>query len=494
VEIHSNSGSPAKRPLKSRALDGGGGGNKEAKPEESKDCAASVTSQNSVSDGISDKVPTAPRLKSRTGSMTPKKKQRSSIVEVGTGPAKVTIYTCNRKDGFSEFTLSWHEGGRRKRRSLACKDEARLVAQQITVRLTNGWVVGDEASKRDLELLHHCEGLASKFGVSLTAAMEEWASARKLAGEFSISEAVRIHAASRANLLVVKAVKDVAEEFVTSRRHRGLSEHYVNNCRDYSNRFCEKFDRNIADITVKEINAYLAGLKGLGPVSKNCHRRCLVTMFDFARRQGCLNPERKTAAALSETFKVPETAIEIFTTEEMERLLQSSNARMLPFVAIGAFAGIRSAEIQRLDWEDVKWDRGFIELLGSKAKTAARRLVPLSENLKEWLAPWREATGRIVQISDSSGSLGDIAVKAQIPGGWRQNGLRHSYISYRVALTGDVPRTALESGNSPKVIFRNYREVVDEESAKAWFSIKPPAGWKPAEPKRILRARKRKSS
>ena len=76
--------------------------------------------------------------------------------------------------------------------------------------------------------------------------------------------------------------------------------------------------------------------------------------------------------------------------------------------------------------------------------------------------------------------MSDIAVKAQIADGWRQNGLRHSYISYRVAQTGDVARTALEAGNTPKMIFRHYREVVDEESAIAWFSIMPPEGWEPS--------------
>jgi hypothetical protein len=116
----------------------------------------------------------------------------------------------------------------------------------------------------------------------------------------------------------------------------------------------------------------------------------------------------------------------------------------------------------RLDWEDIKWDRGHIEIAGKKAKTAARRLVPLTDNLKAWLAPWREETGPIITISDYVGALNDTAVKAQIPGGWRQNALRHSFISYRVAETGDVARTSLEAGNSPKMIFRHYREVVDE--------------------------------
>ena len=32
---------------------------------------------------------------------------------------------------------------------------------------------------------------------------------------------------------------------------------------------------------------------------------------------------------------------------------------------------------------------------------------------------------------------------------------------------------ALEAGNSPKMIFQHYRELVTEKSAKAWFGITP---------------------
>jgi hypothetical protein len=31
----------------------------------------------------------------------------------------------------------------------------------------------------------------------------------------------------------------------------------------------------------------------------------------------------------------------------------------------------------RLDWEDIKWDRGHIEIAGRKAKTAARSRKPV---------------------------------------------------------------------------------------------------------------------
>jgi hypothetical protein len=56
---------------------------------------------------------------------------------------------------------------------------------------------------------------------------------------------------------------------------------------------------------------------------------------------------------------------------------------------------------------------------------------------------------------------------------WQHNGLRHSFISYRVAMVKNVAQVALEAGNSPQMIFSNYRELVTPQDAKAWFAITP---------------------
>jgi len=84
--------------------------------------------------------------------MTRKRKRRSAIVEIGTGFTKVRIYTINRNDGYEQFTLAWKEGGRHKTRCFACMDEARMVAQQVTVRLINGGSDTDEATRRDIDI------------------------------------------------------------------------------------------------------------------------------------------------------------------------------------------------------------------------------------------------------------------------------------------------------------------------------------------------------
>jgi hypothetical protein len=56
---------------------------------------------------------------------------------------------------------------------------------------------------------------------------------------------------------------------------------------------------------------------------------------------------------------------------------------------------------------------------------------------------------------------------------WKHNALRHSFISYRVAQTQSVAQVALEAGNSPSMIFKHYRELVQPKEAKAWFAIAP---------------------
>ena len=46
--------------------------------------------------------------------------------------------------------------------------------------------------------------------------------------------------------------------------------------------------------------------------------------------------------------------------------------------------GLRAAELSRLDWKAVNLERGMIELRAGQAKTASRRIVPISDNLAAW--------------------------------------------------------------------------------------------------------------
>jgi hypothetical protein len=53
------------------------------------------------------------------------------------------------------------------------------------------------------------------------------------------------------------------------------------------------------------------------------------------------------------------------------------------------------------------------------------------------------------------------------------NCFRHSYISYRIAETGDKARTATEAGNSVQQIDQRYRRPQPQAAGKAWFGSGP---------------------
>ena len=53
------------------------------------------------------------------------------------------------------------------------------------------------------------------------------------------------------------------------------------------------------------------------------------------------------------------------------------------------------------------------------------------------------------------------------------NALRHSYASYRLAVTRNANELAIEMGNSPQIIYKNYRELVTPAQGKQWFSVMP---------------------
>jgi hypothetical protein len=153
--------------------------------------------------------------------------------------------------------------------------------------------------------------------------------------------------------------------------------------------------------------------------------------------------------------------------------LHATTPKAATSIGLQAFAGVRSEELLRLTWTDLDRRKGFIEITAGKAKTAQRRLIPIASNLAQWSMrrASRKGSGRI-----SKPFLFEAMRASKTKVAWKTNGLRHSFISYRVALTKDVAAVALEAGNSPAMIYRHYRELATEAEADEWFGIVPAAG------------------
>src|SRR4029453_19402544 len=209
----------------------------------------------------------------------------------------------------------------------------------------------------------------------------------------------------------------------------------------------------IAAITIEELDNWLRDLE-CGPKSRANFRANIGVMFSYAERRRVIdsNPVLRTAQP-----KLVDKPPEIFSVDELAALLHAalSNAPdAVPMLAIGAFAGVREAEIKRLDWSEVDQRRGHIEIKSSKAKSARRRIVEMQPNLREWLRPYAEMTGPVVPVN--SRKKLDLVRKAVKLARWPKNGLRHGYASYRLAATHNAPRVASELGHtSPAMLYSN---------------------------------------
>jgi integrase len=266
-------------------------------------------------------------------------------------------------------------------------------------------------------------------------------------------------------------VDEVVRQLLESKRAAGRSPAYLSVVRLNLAKVVDHFDgRMISTITAPELERFLAGLP-VAPGTWNKIRQDCVTLFGFALKAGYAV---ENVARATERAKLIDEPPGILTPEQAAALLvESKDDDLLAFHAIGLFAGLRVAEIARLDWRDVDLPGGFIHVGAKISKTRSRRLVPILDNLKAWLQPIAKPAGPVLEGCRRVRSRHEAARERAGITDWPKNAARHSYVSYRLAATQNAPQVALESGHDQAVLFAHYREIVRPAAAERFFSIAP---------------------
>lgn len=400
----------------------------------------------------------------------------SEPIVVKAGSAVVKIYPIINR-GRTLYTVTHYPvTGQRKRQNFADLAEAKAEAYRLAASLQDGEIAVLKLSNRDHSAYVHAVAQVQPTGRSLEVAASEFAEAVRMLGKrTSLVEAVRFYVKHHATALPKKSIREVVDEMIAAKRADGMSHRYLEDLDSRLGRFAKECTGLLSDLTSKDLKHWLNGL-GVGARGRNNFRAQLVLLFNFAKHSGYLPKNQPTEADSLTKAKDTASAIEIFLPAQLARLLEHADDSLVPYLAIGAFAGLRTAELQRLVWAEIKLDQGFIEVTAGKAKTAQRRLVPIQPNLALWLEPYVQPSGPVFHLSTINQKAAGFSRKLDIP--WPQNGLRHSYASYRLAQCKNAAEVALEMGNSPRVIFQHYRELVTPADAGKWWAIEPRASRK----------------
>ncbi len=243
----------------------------------------------------------------------------------------------------------------------------------------------------------------------------------------------------------------------------------------------------VADVTPERIDYYLKTREATAKTKDN-DRRALSRFFAWCmgsegaerRRQWTsANPCHKEKGKRKNTDTQPA----VLTLAECRALLQAAeqfeDGRLVPYVAVSLFGGLRPFEAARLTWDAVNLTDGEIRLEGSQTKTGKARVVTICPTLRAWLqaykdkpffpSNWRKDFDEVKAAAGYGGRGADHPNLRP----WPVDVMRHTAISHYFRQTGSYGHTAEQFGNSEAIIKAHYQGRVSSEDTKKFYGIKP---------------------
>jgi integrase len=409
----------------------------------------------------------------------PRRKGREWPRRITVGSVTTTVYRVKHPTNSSGITYvvahSTPEG--RKTQKFADMNAAIEEARVIANRLAAGRIEGSELSRGEREEYVAARRIAGDH--PLLSAIKEWAKARELCGADLLAAAQAwkdAHGKGRKDI----AISALVEAFLKDRERSG-----VDTSAGYARtlpRLAEAYaDTPVHALTAQELKEWLhkafrqEGAKHVHPATFNSHRKRMVTLWKWARDEGYLPRNAQTEIEQVKPLREESQPIGILTVPAYAavlKLMQEKHPEYLATAVLAGFAGLRRTELHAQTWDNIDLKRGLLTVTKAKRNTPSMRMVHLCPAALEWLVLCPRK-GELVSPAWGVDRIRAFAHDAKIH--CPENAFRHSFITYRVADTGNVDETALEAGNSREVVFQHYRELVSKDEGKAWFALTPKA-------------------
>jgi integrase len=377
-----------------------------------------------------------------------------------------------RLNGKYRFKLAgYYVGGKRVRKYFETREAAETFLQAETIRREN---LGNRATRIDGALAE--DALRASDVLELTPytlfdAARLIAHAHKRLEPYSvhIDDAIDEHVAGIEQRRRSASVDEVAGQFIANRRAKGKSNIYIRDLETRLARFRSVMgDRIIADITSSDVDHWIQSLK-VGPQTQNNFRAVLSAMWTFAFRRGYA---AANVIQFVDKASVVRDYVATFSIEELGRLLAAAPPEYVPVLAIGALAGLRPEEINKLRWEDLDFHERTIRVNASAAKTRKKRFAEISDNLRTWLEPYSGRTGPVAPPNLQK--LRRATMKAAKIEKWPPDVLRHSFASAHYAFHRDPARTAVILGHRDQnMLLTHYRDLMKPSEAARYWNLLP---------------------
>lgn len=232
----------------------------------------------------------------------------------------------------------------------------------------------------------------------------------------------------------------------------------------------------VSEVTRKHIDEFLAGRK-VSAIGKDTDRRAVSRFFSWAmehdRQWATTNPcARKAHEKNLGQRKQPQ----ILTVDQCKALMAEAQkhrkGRLVPYLALCLFGGLRPAEPARITWANINLQDREINLPAEAVKTGRKsgsgRVVEICDTLHAWLKRYKDAE---LFPANFWKDLRAIREAAKITK-WPKDVLRHTAISNHFRKHQSYGKAAEQFGNSEAVIKRDYQARVSTDDMKKFYAIK----------------------
>jgi integrase len=230
----------------------------------------------------------------------------------------------------------------------------------------------------------------------------------------------------------------------------------------------------VSSMDKRQIFSFLDGFKHFAPTTRNFQRSLLHRLFQVAVDNDYI-PKNPVAAYPVCDPGSPE--IKVFTPAEAQKLLWGAWERDPALVCpltLQVFAGIRVAESLRMEWRQINFDDGEMQVEARDAKNRHRRVFAASKNALAFLLPFQRLEGRVVPMTLPAYRKRRTRLLKTLGFKWLLNGPRRSCASYLCRLEGTAA-TAAQLGHSEDILKEHYRDFVPQQAALQFFNIFPPS-------------------
>jgi hypothetical protein len=282
--------------------------------------------------------------------------------------AECKIY--GKKPNYPFYRVAWYVNGQRRVKQFATYSAAKQYADDLVKELAKGSQATALAPTQATDALAAVERLKTFYqqtgrNVSLLRAVSEYTEAASKLNGRTLVEAVEGYLSTVASVKR-KDVTEAVEEFIKANepltkasngQRAQLSSKYAYNRAIMLRRFANTLPGHaVCDISKDHIDAVLTSnpIAEFAAKSRNHHRAAIKQWLQWCARKDDLPVAHRLLEADSMRREHADNVeIEFHSRNEFRALLETAEGPMRAMVAIGGLAGLRTAEILRLTWEDV---------------------------------------------------------------------------------------------------------------------------------------------